>query len=120
MQKENFVLYRRVLSQKQKDSQKIYSLHEPHVYCVAKGKEHKKYEFGTKATIAMAKTHGLIVAACAHPTNIFDGHALPAVLDQVEAMSSKRPKLAIVDRGYRGKSSLGTTQILVPGEPPKN
>jgi transposase, IS5 family len=38
-QRENFTLYRRVLAQKPHDSDKIYSLHEPHIYCVAKGKE---------------------------------------------------------------------------------
>lgn len=119
IQRKQFSLYRKVLSQKPQDSPKIYSLHEPHVYCLAKGKEHKKYEFGTKASIAMTKTHGIIVAACAHPTNLFDGHTLPEVLDQVEAMSSQRPKLAIVDRGYRGKSSIGTTEILVPEKPSK-
>ena len=26
---------------------------------MAKGKEHKKYEFGTKASVAMTKTHGV-------------------------------------------------------------
>jgi transposase, IS5 family len=118
--KENFAIYRRVLRQNPKDSQKIYSLHESHVYCMSKGKEHKKYEFGTKASIAMTKTHGIIVAACAHRKNLFDTHTLPEVLHQVEAMSDQCPKLAIVDRGYRGKTSIGTTQILVPGKPPKN
>jgi IS5 family transposase len=43
-QAENFILYRRVLAQKPRDTGKIYSLHEPHIYCIAKGKEHKKYE----------------------------------------------------------------------------
>ena len=42
-QKENFALYEKVLKQKTKDKNKIYSLHEPDVYCIAKGKEHKKY-----------------------------------------------------------------------------
>jgi IS5 family transposase len=35
---------KRVLKQKRGDSQKVYSLHEPEVYCLSKGKEHKKYE----------------------------------------------------------------------------
>ena len=61
------LLYRRVLAQKPQDTNKIYSLHEPHIYCVAKGKEDKKYEFGTKASVAMTKTHGVIVAACLLP-----------------------------------------------------
>jgi transposase, IS5 family len=120
IQKQTFALYRKVLSQKTNDSNKIYSLHEPHVYCISKGKEYKKYEFGTKASIAMTKTRGIIVAACAHRTNLFDGHSLPEVLNQVEAMNNQRPKLAIVDRGYRGKSTIGTTEVVVPGKPSKN
>jgi IS5 family transposase len=117
-QKEAFALYRRVLSQKRQDSEKIYSLHEPHVYCIAKGKEHKKYEFGTKASLAMTKTHGVIVAAVAHETNQYDGHTLPEVLDQAEAITDCRAKVAIVDRGYRGRKMVGETEILVPGKPP--
>ena len=117
-QKEAFALYRRVLGQKRQDSEKIYSLHEPHVYCIAKGKEHKKYEFGTKASLAMTKTHGVIVAAVAHETNQYDGHTLPEVLDQAEAITDHRAKAAIVDRGYRGRKMVGETEILVPGKPP--
>ena len=30
---------------------KLYSLHEPHVSCIAKGKTHKKYEFGSKVSL---------------------------------------------------------------------
>jgi IS5 family transposase len=69
-QRENFGFYRRVLAQKPYDTEKIYSLHEAHIYCVAKGKEHKKYEFGTKASVAITKTHGVIVAAVAHERNL--------------------------------------------------
>ncbi len=44
---------KKILSQKRSDSRKIYSLHEPEVYCVSKGKEHKKYEFGAKASVVV-------------------------------------------------------------------
>lgn len=37
-------LFAKVLLQKRGDSNKIYSLHEPHVKCYTKGKEHKKFE----------------------------------------------------------------------------
>lgn len=117
-QEANFALYRRVLRQKPKDKEKIYSLHEPHVYCIAKGKEHKKYEFGTKASVAIAKDSGVIVAAVAHETNQYDGHTLPEVLAHVEAMTAQRPKVAIVDRGYRGRKMVGETEIMVPNRPP--
>jgi hypothetical protein len=33
--------------QKPKDKKKLYSLHEPAVDCISKGKAHKRYEFGT-------------------------------------------------------------------------
>lgn len=41
---ETFDLFLKVSDQKQKDSNKIYSLHEQHIYAIAKGKDHKKYE----------------------------------------------------------------------------
>jgi transposase, IS5 family len=43
----------KVLHQKRDDKNKIYSLHEPQVSCISKGKEHKKYEFGSKASILL-------------------------------------------------------------------
>jgi len=43
---DDLALYRRVLAQHRKDSDKVYSLHEPDVKCISKGKDHKKYEFG--------------------------------------------------------------------------
>src|SRR4029077_12709428 len=115
----NFLTPSRVLAQKPQDTEKIYSLHEPHIYCVAKGKEHKKYEFGTKASVAMTKTHGVIVAAVAHEKNLYDAHTLPEVLDQAEAITDTRAARAIVDRGYRGRKFVDGTEILVPGRAPR-
>jgi IS5 family transposase len=117
---ENFALYRRVLGQKPHDTDKIYSLHEPHVYCVAKGKEHKKYEFGTKASIVMTRNSGIIVAAVAHEENQYDGHTLPEVLAWTEAFQGQRPEKGIVDRGYRGARWVGETEILIPDKAPRN
>lgn len=34
-------LFKRVLAQKRADRNKVYSLHEPEVQCISKGKEHK-------------------------------------------------------------------------------
>jgi IS5 family transposase len=98
----------------------VYSLHEPHIYCVSKGKEHKKYEFGTKASLAMTKSSGIIVAAVAHEENEYDGHTLPEVLAWAEAFQGERPKVGIVDRGYRGARWVGDTEILTPDKGPKN
>jgi hypothetical protein len=39
---------------------KVYSLHEPEVQCIAKGKEAKPYEFGNKSSIAKTKSGAVI------------------------------------------------------------
>ena len=116
-QRENFELYRRVLKQQTGDRNKIYSLHEPQVYCMSKGKEHKKYEFGSKASVVMTKTHGVIVGAVAHEENLYDGDALKPALEQTRAITEARPAKAIVDRGYRGRNTVDGTEVLLPGKP---
>lgn len=112
-------IFEKVLSQKRNSKNKIYSLHEPQVYCVSKGKDHKKYEFGAKASIVLTKNSGIIVGALHIPENKYDGHTLPEVLEQTEEVIGKRPKVAICDRGYRGKSRVGDTQIVIPKPPGK-
>lgn len=64
---QDFLLYERVLAQQPKDKNKIYSLHEPQVYCVTKGKDHKQYEYGSKASIASTAQGNLIVGARPQP-----------------------------------------------------
>ena len=66
---EDLQLFHRVLKQTQKDSNKIYSLHEPEVRCIAKGKEAKKYEFGNKVSIAKTMKSGIIVGALSFNDN---------------------------------------------------
>lgn len=56
-------VFKKVLSQTQKSKNKIYSLHEPEVYCIAKGKAHKKYEYGCKASVVLTQKTGIIVGA---------------------------------------------------------
>jgi hypothetical protein len=43
--------------------------------CIAKGKEHKKYEFGTKASLAMTKTHEVGAHPCLKSTHRRGIHA---------------------------------------------
>ena len=72
-----FLFYERVLAQQPKDKNKIYALHEPHVVCIAKGKDHKAYEYGNKVSIAATATTNLIVGVVSHDKNIHDSHTLP-------------------------------------------
>ena len=41
---------------------------------MSKGKPHKQYEFGVKASIAKTKDSNLIVGALAFSNNYYDGH----------------------------------------------
>jgi IS5 family transposase len=121
-QKEKYAsridIYNKILRQKKTDTEKIYSIHEPKVYCISKGKEHKKYEFGSKSSLVTTKNSGIIVGAYSLEKNEYDGHTLPKALDQCEQLRGVRPTVAIVDRGYKGSSRIGETEILLP-KPPK-
>ena len=110
----------RVLSQKRKDSKKIYSLHEPHVYCLSKGKEHKRYEFGAKASVLVGKQGGVILGAYSLPENDYDGHSLGEALAQVKRLCGYSPSLAIADRVYRGRTHWGETELITPKAPKKS
>ena len=115
-----FEIYRKAVNQQRNDKNKIYSVHEPHVFCIAKGKEHKKYEFGNKAAFALTEGTGIIVGA-RNALNEYDGNILPDLLDQVERTQGKRPQTAYCDRGFRGNKEIGGTEIKIPdngsGEP---
>lgn len=102
------------LQQKRGDKQKLYSLHEPHVYCMSKSKDHKKYEFGTKVSITVTRDSKIIVGALAVDSNEYDGHTLPAVLAQLKRLSACEPTAALCDRGYKGKNKINNTRILRP------
>ena len=112
-------IFNQVLSQEKNSKNKIYSLHEPEVYCMSKGKAHKKYEFGCKGSIVLGQKTGIILGAMTFKTNVYDGHTLADVLDQVEQLTGKRPKTATVDRGYKGKQMVGATKINIPKPPLK-
>jgi len=115
---ETFELFEKVLKQKRNDKNKIYSLHEPHIYAIAKGKDHKKYEYGTKASIVQTQKSGIIGVA-AHETNEHDSQTLEAALSHAKQHRNRPIKEAICDRGYRGKKEVDGTVISIPDKPLK-
>lgn len=117
---DQLALYARMLKQKRQDKNKLYSLHEPHVYCMSKGKAHRRYEFGTKASITTTRDSGIIIGALAFERNRFDGHTLPDVLAQVKRLLRRVPGTGIADRGYRGKTKINDTRIVTPKPARKN
>ena len=113
-------LFKRVLAQKRSDTNKIYSLHEPNVLCISKGKEHKKYEFGSKVSITTTLNSGVIIGALNIKQNVHDSKTLSPALEQQQRLTGIILKNTFVDRGYRGpKLVLGTT-ITLPDAPGKN
>ena len=107
------VLYR-VLTQQKDDKNKIYSVHEPKVLCISKGKEHKQYEFGNKSSFAYTRKSGIIVGAIAVKGNAYDGHTLKPQLEQVQELTGGKIKKAIVDRGYKVKGGIPKVDIVTP------
>ena len=116
---ERFALYERVLNQKRTDNNKVYSLHEPQVYCIGKGKDHKAYEYGAKASVVSTAKRGIILAAVNHQRNVHDSHTLPEVIGKAMEVRDKPITAAICDRGYRGVKRVGETAIVVPSTPLK-
>lgn len=97
-----FNLVDAILFQDRTQSNKIYSFHEPHVCCIAKGKAHKKYEFGCKVSVTVTHKEGLALDVSALEGNPYDGHTLKGVLEKAEENSQKPIKMVFTDRGYRG------------------
>jgi IS5 family transposase len=106
--------YDSILKQKRNDTDKIYSMHEPLVRCYTKGKQHKKYEFGSKVSIALDQATGIIVGAYNFTQTKHDSKTIPDVLEQCERLLDAEPKEAFVDRGYRGVFKNKNCLIQVP------
>ena len=58
------------------------------MYCMAKGKDHKQYEYGD---------------------------CLEEALEETNEVREKPPERGVCDRGYRGRKQIDNTQIILPG-----
>ncbi len=93
---------KRIEQQKRSDSNKLYSMHAPEVECIAKGKVHKRYEFGCKVVLVTTSASNWIVGAAAVHGNPYDGATLGDVVRQTSQLTGVTPKQAAVDKGFRG------------------
>lgn len=113
-----FSNYKKALTQERKSKDKIYSLHEPQTACIAKGKAHKAYEFGTKVCVVRGRQTGVISSVKRFSGNPHDSKTLEESLNQSERIrkhiGGTRPKIASTDRGFRGKTEVDGTLILMP------
>lgn len=110
---ELLVVSKRIVAQERKSKNKVYSVHEPGVECISKGKAHKRYEFGCKVSLAATSKGGWLLAAQAHHGNPYDGHTLTATLEQLGRLTGAVPGDVFVDMGYRGHGYEGTSVVHV-------
>ena len=80
--KGHLALANRLLKQERFYKEKIYSIHEPQVECIAKGKMHKRYEFGNKVAFVVSAKKNWILGAKCFSGNPYDGHTLKESLKQ--------------------------------------
>ncbi len=113
-------LFQQILEQNANSKNKIYSIHEPNVQCIAKGKAHKFYEFGNKVAFAVTKTTNVIVAVKSFTKNIYDGDTIPELLNVFKNIMHKLPKAMYFDRGGRGIKQYESTKIIIPENGAKN
>lgn len=109
----------RLYTQKRKDKNKLYSVHAQEVECIAKGKIHKPYEFGNKASFVTTSKSNWLVGAQSLQGNPYDGHTLSDALAQVKKVTGRAAKIAYCDQGYRGHDVEGETIVKIVGRLPK-
>ena len=110
---------KRLLKQQRHDKNKLYSVHEPDVRCIAKGKAHKRYEFGAKASFVTSSKGNWLLSAQSLMGNPYDGHTLAEALEQTQSLTGVTPEFAYCDQGYRGHKLKGATRIRIVGRIPK-
>jgi transposase, IS5 family len=108
-----------LLKQTRTSSHKLYSVHEPHVECIAKGKAHKRYEFGNKVSLVVTNRRSWIVGVQGLHGNPYDGHTLNDAITQSVSLTGVEPEHIMVDKGYRGHKYLGKGLVHIAGRIPK-
>jgi IS5 family transposase len=114
--KDQIARWHQVLLQKRHQQNKVYSIHEPDVWCIAKGKSHKPYEFGSKTSVSTLPGSNLVVGVLSFKGNPYDGDTMAPALEQIDELLNKQFTEAIADRGYRGRKYWKDTEIITPGQ----
>ncbi len=111
---DQLALSNRLLKQERFSKEKIYSIHEPQVECIAKGKMHKRYEFGNKVSFVVSAKKNWILGAKGFIGNPYDGHTLKESLKQAKRLTKVAIEKAVCDKGYRGHDVKTTEVSIVP------
>lgn len=112
--------YQGVLNQNITDKNKIYSLHKPFTACIAKGKAHKKYEYGNKVGLMLNPKSLVILSIDSFEGNPHDSKTIEPLLNQMENNFQYLPQEVVYDRGGRGKSIIKGVTISTPNPAKKS
>ena len=85
---QQFELWSKAINQAKNDKGKVYSLHEPDVACIAKGKAHPKYEFGSKVSMAISQNTNLILSAVSFTGNPHDSKTVEETLQAMKRVTT--------------------------------
>lgn len=112
--KQELDLYWKILNQKRTDTNKVYSIHKPFTACIAKGKAHKKYEFGNKIGLTTTYKSLIITAIKSFEGNPHDSKTIEPLLNQMTSNLKHTPKEIVYDRGGKGQKQINDTLISTP------
>ena len=108
----------RVFQQQKKDKDKVYSVHAPEVKCYSKGKVHKRYEFGSKVSVAISAKNCWVVGVKSWTKSLHDVLTLKPALSQVQDLTGVSLKRVFLDKGYKGKKHHPEgIEVYVSGQP---
>ena len=105
-----------LLQQTINSKRKIYSLHEPEVQCISKGKSRVRYEFGQKASVVTTNRGAFILSAKLFKDNPYDGHTLNESIKDAENRTNVIVTEIQVDKGYRGHDYTGNAKVVKSGD----
>jgi IS5 family transposase len=116
---EKLAIYNKILTQQKDSKDKIYSIHKPFTTCIAKGKAHKKYEYGNKIGLVTTSKTLIITGVKAFFGNPHDSKTIEPLLEQMHRNNFVLPGELIYDRGGRGATEIKGVSILTPKKPLK-
>ena len=115
--KRNVDLLKRVIHQSRqryKDihvEKKVYSMSEPEVIVIRKGKSHRPNEYGSKLNLS-TDVNGFIVSHETYTSGEHDSKLLEPALQAWETATGRLPDQVNTDRGYNQKRRSTTGRIL--------
>ena len=104
----------RVLAQERHSKDKVYSYHKSFTSCIAKGKAHKPYEFGSKVGLIMHPKNLLILAIDVFAGNLHDTRTMEPLLQQHKRLVPDS-KLEFVAYDRALKSPMNIDGVTVSG-----